>query len=243
MSTDAPALDAAAAGVGFDIIGDVHGCFDELVELLARLGYGTTPGGLTAPPERRVVFVGDLVDRGPRIADTVRLAMDMVDAGTAHCVLGNHELQLLRHLRGEMPPLWGLAETMAELRRDPQLTERLRAFAADLPPWLRLDEDRLLVVHAGMTDALLERADSAAVWFALYACLPVQGTARTDWAADYRGARTVVYGHTPTKQPRWVNGAICIDTGCVYGGALTALRYPERELVAVPARRAYYKGG
>jgi diadenosine tetraphosphatase ApaH/serine/threonine PP2A family protein phosphatase len=66
---------------------------------------------------------------------------------------------------------------------------------------------------------------------------------RYPWANDYTGRATVVYGHTPVRTPTWVNNTICIDTGCVFGGALTALRYPERELVAVPAEREYFAPG
>ena len=221
----------------FDIIGDVHGCFEELVELLERLGYGRD--GRTAPPGRQAVFLGDLVDRGPGVVEVCELVMDMVEAGRATCVLGNHEHQFLRHLEGDFPLAWGLEETMGQLAdHPPETTARIEAFARSLPPWLVLDDGRLIVVHAGLPEHLQGRDTPEARQFALYAD-PV-GTRRRDWAPAYRGEARVVYGHTAISDPAWVNRAICIDTGCVYGGALTALRYPELELVTVPARHAWY---
>ena len=62
---------------------------------------------------------------------------------------------------------------------------------------------------------------------------------RLNWAANYRGGASVIYGHTPTLIPEWVNRCICIDTGCVFGGRLTALRWPEQEFVSVPAEKQY----
>jgi protein phosphatase len=188
------------------------------------------------------VFLGDLVDRGPDVPGVVRLVMDMVERGAALCLRGNHEHQLLRHLADpEAPVAWGLAETLAQLAlQPPALTARLREFAERLPSHCVLDAGKLIAAHAGLPEPLHGSASAAADWFALYAT--ETGTARRDWAASYRGDAIVVYGHTPTPRPVWVHRTICIDTGCVYGGSLTALRYPELELVSVPAARIYYRG-
>ena len=236
----------------FDIIGDVHGCFDELAALLGRLGYQIDNAGeryaVSHPEGRRIVFLGDLIDRGPRIADCLRLAMDAVDDGVALCVPGNHEAKLLRKLRGRNVQLThGLDATVAELDRQPQaFRDRVAAFIDGLVSHYLLDDGKLAVAHAGMRADLLNRSSGAVREFALYG----ETTGETDefgfpvrynWAADYRGEAAVVYGHTPVAEPQWTNRTICIDTGCVFGGRLTALRYPERELLSVPAMRTYYE--
>jgi protein phosphatase len=244
----------------FDIIGDVHGCCDELETLLQRLGYVRVPiaeprplwGDVTYehPLGRRAVFLGDLVDRGPRVLDTVRLVRSMMDHGTAFCLPGNHEAKLLRYLRGARVQLrHGLAETVAELEALPQehqskFRQELADFLDSLVSHFVLDEGRLVVAHAGMKESMQGRASGAVRSFALYG----ETTGETDefglpkryaWAADYRGLAQVVYGHTPVPDPLELNGTVNIDTGCVFGGRLTALRYPEREYVSVPAARVY----
>ncbi len=237
----------------FDIIGDIHGCFDELQALLKELGYGiertTTEGRdhfhVTPPDGRSVVFLGDLVDRGPRVADVLRLVMDMVGAGTAICVPGNHEIKLARKLHGkDVRIAHGLAETLEQLELVPGLAEEARAFIDKLVSHYVLDDGRLVVAHAGMTEELQGRASGVVRSFALYGDttgeiddygLPV----RHEWAREYRGSAMVVYGHTPVVEAEWLNRTICIDTGCVFGGKLTALRYPEQELVSVPAKAVY----
>jgi protein phosphatase len=234
----------------FDIIGDVHGCFDELVDLLLALGYEIDPEALTAkPPEgRRAIFVGDLVDRGPGIVSVLKLVMNMTRAGAALCVPGNHETKLLKKLQGrDVKVTHGLAETLEQLAREPaELSQRVADFIDGLVSHFVLDDGKLVVAHAGMKEAFQGRASGRVREFALYGettgerdefGLPI----RYEWAADYRGLATVVYGHTPVPEAEWVNRTICIDTGCVFGGKLTALRYPEKELVQVPARRMYYE--
>ena len=234
----------------FDIIGDVHGCHDELVALLARLGYARDGDAWRHPEGRRAVFLGDLVDRGPRTPEVLRLVMDMVAAGTALCVPGNHDVRLMRKLQGKDVKLThGLAETLAQLDAMPE-PERA-AFAAEAGAFIHglvshswLDGGRLVVAHAGLKQEMHGRGSAAVREFCLYGettgetdefGLPV----RYDWAQDYRGDACVIYGHTPVPSPEWLNRTICLDTGCVFGGSLTALRYPEMTLVSVPAARTY----
>jgi protein phosphatase len=239
----------------FDVVGDVHGCFDELRELLDRLGYGVaerqdedagTGYAVTPPAGRTAVFLGDLVDRGPKPPAVLRLVMGMVAAGTALCLPGNHDDKLLRALKGRKVRIaHGLAETLAQLAAEPAgFRERVGAFLDGLVSHYVLDDGNLVVAHAGMKEAYQGRASGAVRDFALFGDttgetdelgLPV----RRDWAAAYRGEAMVVYGHTPVAAPEWLNRTINVDTGCVFGGRLTALRYPERELVSVPAHRAY----
>jgi protein phosphatase len=232
----------------FDVLGDVHGCFDELTALLARLGYavGSPTDAVRPPPGRKAVFVGDLGDRGPAIAAVYRLVMGMVQAGSALCVLGNHDNKLLRKLRGHgVQVTHGLADTLEQLGREPpEFTQRVLAFLETLPTHYVYDGGRLVVAHAGLREDLHGRASERVRAFALFGDttgetdelgLPV----RRNWAMEYRGQALVAYGHTPVPEPVWLNNTVNLDTGCVFGGRLTALRYPERELVAVPARRAY----
>jgi protein phosphatase len=239
----------------FDLIGDVHGCLDELKDLLARLGYalanaidsdGRATFTVSPPAGRKAVFVGDLIDRGPDSPGVLRLVMRMVDAGTALCVRGNHDDKLLRKLRGrEVSISHGLGQTLEQLAGDPpDFGERVQKFLDAMPTHYVLDGGRLVVAHAGLKENLQGRVSDRVRAFCLYGettgesdefGLPV----RLNWALDYRGKASVVYGHTPTVRPEWLNRTICIDTGCVYGGSLTALRYPGSELVSVPAGREY----
>jgi protein phosphatase len=234
----------------FDIIGDVHGCADELVELLGALGYQVAADGASAehPGGRKAVFVGDLVDRGPATPAVLRLVMGMTAAGTGLSVSGNHEAKLVRALRGrDVTVAYGLAESLAQLAAEPDdFTGQATAFMDQLLGHVVLDDGKLVVAHAGLPASMHGRASAAVRSFALYGDttgetdefgLPV----RYPWAQDYRGPAMVVYGHTPVPEAEWINGTICLDTGCVFGGKLTALRYPEREIVTVAARRTYFQ--
>jgi protein phosphatase len=251
----------------FDIIGDIHGCCDELEALLQKLGYVQNPSPFTQrteeseerfwdfplyhhPQGRKAVFLGDLVDRGDRILDTVKLVYNMVQAGTGICVPGNHEHKLLRKLRGKNVRVnHGLEQTLQEIDGIPEhLREKslkeLREFLDSLVSHYVLDGGNLVVAHAGMKREMQGRGSGAVREFALYGettgeidefGLPV----RFNWASEYRGDAMVVYGHTPVPEAEWLNNTIDIDTGCVFGGKLTALRYPEKELVAINAARVY----
>ncbi|MBI5487048.1 MAG: polynucleotide kinase-phosphatase [Deltaproteobacteria bacterium] len=231
----------------FDIVGDVHGCAAELDELLERLGYARDDGGAWRHPGgRRAVFLGDLVDRGPRVVDVLRTAMVMSSAGSALCVPGNHDMKLVRKLRGrDVQVTHGLAETLAQLDREsPEFREKVVEFLDGLVSHYVFDGGKLVVAHAGMAEAMQGRASGRVRDFALYG----ETTGETDefglpvrypWAQEYRGRAKVVFGHTPVPEPEWLNGTINIDTGCVFGGRLTALRYPELELVSVDARATY----
>ncbi len=235
----------------FDIIGDVHGCCDELEALLGNLGYAHTgPAGAWSHPEgRKLVFVGDLVDRGPRIPDVVRLVMDSVQAGTALCVPGNHDVKFMRAIWGKNVQIThGLADSLEQFSAYEQHYRAFSRVAAEFIDGLVshyvLDDGKLVIAHAGMKEEFQGRGSARVRDFALYGettgetdefGLPV----RFDWASEYRGQAMVVYGHTPVPQADWLNRTVNIDTGCVFGGKLTALRYPEKEFVSVPAARTY----
>lgn len=239
----------------FDIIGDVHGCADELETLLKRLGYTVLWSGdgearrvrIDASHGRKLVLLGDLVDRGPRSPDSVRLAMAAVEAG-GYCVIGNHDDKFRRWLEGrDVEVKAGLERTAEQARAE---SETFRAAAHDfieaLPSHVWLDRGRLVAAHAGLRAGMIGRRSKAVKGYAMfgeptgeldYRGLPI----RADWAQSYRGSAAIVYGHTPVEAPEWVNNTICIDTDCVFGGALTALRWPEREIVSEPAHSVHYE--
>lgn len=243
--------DRRGEGGPFDLVGDVHGCYDELCELLAALGYREdAQTGMRHPGGRRVIFLGDLVDRGPKVVETVTLVRRMVAAGQALCVPGNHDEKLRRYLIGRPVRIrHGLEASIAQIEALPPEERGVwlracREFLDGLPSHYVLDGGSLVAAHAGMKERYQGRISDRVRAFALYGettgesdefGLPVRG----DWAADYRGSAAVVYGHTPVYEPAWVNNTLNIDTGCVFGGRLTALRWPERALVSVPARREY----
>ncbi|MFM9558601.1 MULTISPECIES: polynucleotide kinase-phosphatase [Streptomyces] len=228
----------------FDIVGDIHGCASELESLLGKLGYvdGVHPDGRTA------VFVGDLVDRGPDSPGVLRRVMSMVGSGNALCVPGNHENKYGRHLKGRnVQHTHGLAETIAQMEGESEeFKQEVRRFIDGLVSHYVLDGGKLVVCHAGLPEKYHGRTSGRVRSHALYGDttgetdefgLPV----RYPWAEDYRGRAAVVYGHTPVPTATWLNNTICLDTGAVFGGKLTALRWPERELVDVPAEKVWYE--
>ncbi|MFD0363940.1 polynucleotide kinase-phosphatase [Nocardia sp. GCM10030253] len=238
----------------FDVIGDVHGCRGELETLLGRLGYEAHRDasgravGATHPDGRTAVFVGDLVDRGPDTPGVLRLVMGMVAAGTALCVTGNHENKLVRALDGRnVRVAHGLAESLAQLEaQDEDFRKAAHDFCRGLISHYVLDGGNLVVAHAGLKEEYHGRMSGRVRSFAMYG----ESTGETDeyglpvrypWAEDYRGRATVLYGHTPVTDLRWVNNTLCLDTGVVFGGRLSALRYPERESVSVPAEQVWYE--
>lgn len=230
----------------FDIIGDIHGCFDELALLLQELDYQVDGTDVTPPDGRKAVFVGDLCDRGNNTPDVFRLVMKMVENNSAICVPGNHDVKLKKALDGRNVQLkHGLAESMQQFEAESdEFRQEVGDFIDGLVSHYVLDDGKLVVAHAGMREDLAGRASGKVREFALYGettgetdefGLPV----RHNWAADYRGRATVIYGHTPVPEADWLNGTINVDTGCVFGGKLTALRYPEKEIISVDALMQY----
>lgn len=238
----------------FDIIGDVHGCADELLSLLNELGYRVSLSGhgdrrrakTTAHPGRRLIFVGDLVDRGPNTPDVLRIVMAMTAHGLALAVPGNHDVKFSRWVAGRQVKLThGMDRTVEQFEAEPpSLKETAAAFIESLPSHLWLDKGKLAVGHAGVKEEMLGHTSAEVRRFCLYGetsgetdefGLPI----RYNWAAAYRGRTAVVYGHTPVPQAEWLHNTLCIDTGCCFGGKLTALRWPEREVVSVPAKKVY----
>ena len=248
------ALDLRSENGPFDFIGDVHGCVEELLELFAKLGYAVELHGSgderavrsVTPAGRRAVFVGDLVDRGPASPDVLRIVMHMMAAGQAFCVAGNHDVKCRRWLEGrDVRISHGLAQTVEQMNRESAaFRKKVLDFLNDLPSHIWLDNGAVVVAHAGIKPEFIGTTSGKEMHFCLYGDtagkrdehgLPI----RYNWASAYDGDVAVIYGHTPIPEPKWVNNTLCIDTGCVFGGSLHALRWPERELVNVPAHRGY----
>ena len=232
----------------FDIIGDIHGCCDELEMLLEKLGYVKEDGVYTHPNGRKAAFLGDFCDRGNRNADVLRLAMDMVKSGNAIAVPGNHDVKLLKYLRGKSIAMThGIDRTIAEIEaKGDSFKSEVAEFIDSLISHYVLDDGKLVIAHAGLKQEYIGRGSARVREFCLYGettgetdsyGLPV----RLDWAGDYRGRATIVYGHIAAKEVKTQNSTYCIDTGCVFGGKLTAYRYPEREIVDVDALQQYYE--
>jgi protein phosphatase len=239
----------------FDIIGDIHGCYDEAIELIQKLGYSinSVPDDgrnfgfdVTHPVNRQIIFLGDLIDRGPNSPAILKLVMSMVRSGIAFCVPGNHDLKLQKKLNGKNVALkHGLAETIEQLEKEtPEFINQVKEFLYSLISHFVFDNGKLVVAHAGIKEEMQGRGSGVVRAFCLYGettgeidefGLPV----RYDWASEYRGKAKVIYGHTSVPEAEWFNKTIDIDTGCVFGGKLTALRYPEEELVSVPAKKVY----
>jgi protein phosphatase len=165
-------------------------------------------------------------------------------------VPGNHDSKFARWLMGRNVRLtYGLKETALELLDLPggeprHVGRKIGDLLASSPPYRILDHGKLVVAHAGVEEWMIGKVDSEISAFARFGEKTGEYSEhgypiRRDWAADYRGQALVVYGHTPTPAPEFRNNTINIDQGCAFGGMLTALRYPERELVSVPARRVY----
>ncbi|HSI89706.1 MAG TPA: metallophosphoesterase [Adhaeribacter sp.] len=237
--------------IKLDIIGDVHGCYPELLSLLEKLGYEvknpqSNAPEISHPDNRKPAFVGDFVDRGPDSPGVLKLVMHAVGQGRAYAVIGNHDDKLMRKLMGRNVQInHGLDTTLAQLENEPpHFAMRARRFLEILPYRLWFDDKKLLIVHAGLPEKYHEDQSRKVRDLALFG--PTTGKLdeyglpmRIKWANNYKGKPFVVFGHTPVREPLLVNNTMNIDTGCVFGGKLTALRYPEMETVWVEPEKLY----
>ncbi len=237
----------------FDVIGDIHGCYEELCLLLKKLEYqvsynksGQDSFTATHPKGRKLIFVGDLVDKGPNSPAVLLLVLSLLKSEMAYCVIGNHEAKLLKKLEGRKVSLnHGLDKSVAQFENEtPVFKEEVIAFIKSLPHHLVFDGGALVIAHAGIQEQMILRDSGAIKAFCLYGettgKLDIDGLPeRKNWALENKGKAKVVHGHVPVTESVWVNNVLDIDTGCVYGGRLTALRYPEMDLVNVSALKAY----
>ncbi len=235
----------------FDIIGDVHGCYDELLDLLDILGYSLKSGIPIHPSNRKLAFVGDGMDRGPSSIKVMKLLFAIQDQDQLIYSPGNHCNKLYRFAKGNsVQQTHGLETTIAELASLPKkekkiFLDRYIRFYEALPLYHLLDNGKLIIAHAGLSEKLIGATPSRALrTFVLYGditgeVMPDGRPVRRDWAKSYSGTPWIVYGHTPVPQPRFKRNTVNIDTGCVFGGTLTAFKWPEVETVSVVSKQSF----
>ncbi|WP_050614342.1 bis(5'-nucleosyl)-tetraphosphatase PrpE [Bacillus testis] len=232
--------------MNIDVIGDIHGCFDEFKGLTEELGYCWDSGIPLHPDGRLLAFVGDLTDRGPQSLKVIEVVSKLVKRKKAFYSPGNHCNKLYRYFLGrDVSITHGLETTVAEYkalnqREQEHISSTFIQLYEHAPLYQVLDKGKLVVAHAGIREEYIGRNDKRVKSFVLYGDItgkfhsdgyPV----RRNWAKDYHGKAIIVYGHTPVKDVVIQNHTYNIDTGCVFGGKLTALRYPEMEIVDVPS--------
>lgn len=234
-----------------DVIGDIHGCLEELHHLFEQLGYQKQENYFFHPNGRVPVFIGDITDRGPQSIEVIRLVCNMVlHQKNAKYVPGNHCNKLYRYFLGNNVMLkHGLETTAAEFRAlNHQQQEWIRTQFMTLYEqsllYLEIPEVNAVIAHAGIKESFIGRYGKKVKTFVLYGDISGKKDAegrpiRNDWAKHYHGSRWIVYGHTPVKQPRIVGQTINIDTGCVFGNALTAFQLPEEQTVAVSSNQPF----
>lgn len=234
-----------------DVIGDIHGCYDELQQLLIKLGYTSTNDGWSHPDKRQLVFLGDLTDRGPDSLSVIRLVYQLVVKDrVAKYTPGNHCNKLFRYFLGRPVKIQhGLETTVKECLALPhqdrqEIKQQFITLyeAADL--YLELPQVNAIIAHAGIKQSLIGKQTKETETFVLYGDITGEidehsRPVRKDWAQHYKGSMWIIYGHTPVLTPRIVNRTINIDTGCVFGNALTAFRLPEEKTVSVPSKQPF----
>jgi protein phosphatase len=229
-----------------DIIGDIHGCFEEFKALTKELGYEWTESIPIHPEKRKLAFVGDLTDRGPMSLKVIDVVWELVKKHGAHYSPGNHCNKLYRYFLGNKVQIsHGLETTVAEFEElDKSAQIKVRSRFMELyekaPLYQVLDGGNLVVTHAGIREDYIGKSHSKVKTFVLYGDItgeknPDGSPVRRDWAKHYKGKSLIVYGHTPVIDVRWVGNTVNLDTGAVFGGKLSALRYPEKEIVSVPS--------
>lgn len=235
----------------YDIIGDIHGCYDELLQLIDTLGYSMETDIPLHPEDRTLAFVGDAMDRGPLSLKTLELLFKLQDAKRLVYSPGNHCNKFYRYAKGHKVQVqYGLETTVAELdalssKERTRFLARYKEFYEALPLYYMLDDGNLIIVHAGIRENLIGAPPSKKLRsFVLYGDvtgerLPNGRPVRRDWAKYYKGKALIVYGHTPVEDARFIHNTVNIDTGCVFGGKLTALRYPEKKVVSVPSLQPF----
>lgn len=235
----------------FDVIGDIHGCYDEFKQLTMKLGYNWESGFPVHPDDRKLAFVGDLTDRGPYSIKVIEIVAMIVKKQLAFYTPGNHCDKLYRYFLGrKVQETHGLETTIAELKelskeQYSDIRKKYMELYENAPLYLTLDGKKLIIAHAGIRSDYIGRTDKKVKTFVLYGDItgekhPDGSPVRRDWAKKYENTHSfIVYGHTPVTEPRLMNGTINIDTGCVFGGKLTAFRYPEKDTVSVPSQQPF----
>ncbi|MDG5789122.1 bis(5'-nucleosyl)-tetraphosphatase PrpE [Evansella sp. AB-P1] len=234
----------------YDIMGDIHGCYEEMIRLIKKLGYHIHDKQISHPDNRKLVFLGDLTDRGPNSLSVITSVCNWIKKESALYCPGNHCNKLYRYFLGRNVVVsHGLETTVGELEKLKDKDYRhistlFRSTYEKSPLYLILDDGKLVVTHAGIRPTDIGKTNKSVKTFVLYGDItgekhPDGRPIRRDWPTKYSYNCTVVYGHTPVKEPRVVGNTINIDTGCVFGNRLSALQWPEKTIVTVPSDQPY----
>ena len=229
-----------------DIIGDIHGCYEEFTLLTEKLGYTWDQGYPLHPTGRKLAFVGDLTDRGPASLAVIETVYLLVKKGLAYYVPGNHCDKLYRFFLGRKVKIaHGLETTVCEWeqlnKKEQQRIKRMfKELYENAPLYHVLDNQKIVIAHAGIREDYIGKYHNKVKTFVLYGDITGEvhedgSPVRRDWAKKYKGKPIVVYGHTPVRNVREMNRTYNIDTGAVFGGKLTALQYPELTVESVPS--------
>lgn len=230
----------------YDCIGDVHGCYDECIALFQKMGYQFNSEGIPEHPDAHTpIFIGDITDRGPHSIQMIHLVWTLtIQRKKGLYIPGNHCNKLYRYFLGnKVKAVHGLETTIAELdalsKPDrKKVRDRFVQLYESAPLYLVLDQGKLVLAHAGIKKELIGSKHKGVKTFVLYGditgnTLPDGRPERRDWALRHPGNPMIIYGHTPVREPRIKNNTYNIDTGAVFGGKLTALRYPELTFFSV----------
>ncbi|WP_035102280.1 metallophosphoesterase [Aneurinibacillus terranovensis] len=244
-------------GNGLDFIGDIHACFDELIELLHKLGYIPDRRGLYKHPEgRRIVSLGDVMSRGPYSIQTMVFFKNHMDAGLAYMIDSNHGWKIARWLDGRKVTMGHGDEKVEEefaafvTKNGRQAAEKLKKELRDLlmgvPSHLIIVQDGIQVAvaaHAGIRDNYIGKDSKRIRDFCRYGDTDgfdeTGRPIRKDWTVYHRSDKIIIWGHDPKPEPLVKNNTVNIDQGAVFGGYLSAYRFPEKEFVSVKAKENY----
>ena len=238
-------------GNGLDIIGDIHGCFDQFSELLALLGYVEQNGLYKHPTGRKIVSVGDITSRGPKSIAALKFFIKHQAAGLSYMTDSNHGWKIARWLDGRKVQLTHGDDAVAtefaayEAAHGAKATEQLRQESKKLlleaPSHYILTlngEEVGVVTHAGIKDQYIGQDNGKIRSFTRYG--DVRGfdeitgrPIRYDWFLQHKSKHTIIWGHDPKIEPLFTHNTVNIDQGCVFGGKLTALRFPEMTTISV----------
>ncbi|MET3292050.1 UNVERIFIED_CONTAM: hypothetical protein ABID98_004620 [Brevibacillus sp. OAP136] len=242
---------------GIDIVGDIHGCYQEFLQLLGLLGYVEKDGYYRHPQGRKLLSLGDITSRGPESLQLLQFFVRHIAAGLAEMTDSNHGWKIARWLDGRAVTLAHGDEKVAEefrqyeaefgKKKAEELKEASRKLLLTSPSHIMLKRNGEIVavaVHAGIRDDYIGRESSAVQTYCRYG--DIAGVAadgrpiRKEWANERKSQRClIVWGHDPRLEPEWKNNTLNIDQGCVFGGKLTAYRFPDNELVSVKAAENY----
>lgn len=244
-------------GTGIDFIGDIHGCFDEFIEILSKLGYQENDEGYYIHPEgRKILSLGDVVSRGPKSIETLQFFQKLVAAGHAYMIDSNHGWKIARWLDGKNVKMAHGDENVAaefeeyERKYGSEAAEKLKGQIKELLLEAKSHYiirkngvNAVVAVHAGIKDHYNGKQSPRISDFCRYGDsegLDENGKPiRKDWSISHKSSELILWGHDPKPQPLLVNNTLNIDQGLVFGGSLTAYRYPERQIVSVKAKQDY----